>query len=45
MRLGLTMIISLAPFFALLVWRIIFKFEEIAEIIRCVDESDSQDRF
>ena len=44
-RLGLTMAISLVPFFALLVWRIIFEFEEIAEIIRCVDETDSQERF
>ena len=41
-RLCLTMTFSLAPFFALLVWRIIFKFEEIAEIIRCVDETDSR---
>lgn len=42
MRLGLTMAISIAPFIALLCWRIMFKFEEIVEIIRCLDEKDSQ---
>ena len=42
-RLGFTMAISLAPFIALLCWRFKFEFEEIVEIILCV-ESDYQGR-
>ena len=44
-RLFSTMIISLIPCIALLCWRIWFDFEEIVEVIRCIDETESQDRF
>ena len=39
------MVFSLAPAIALLAWRYAFQFEEIVEIIRCVDETDSQESF
>ena len=44
-RLYSTMAISLAPAIALLIWRMWFDFEEIVEIIRCIDETESQERF
>ena len=44
-RLHSTMAISLAPAIALLIWRMWFDFEEIVEIIRCIDETESQERF
>ena len=44
-RLYSTIAISLAPTVALLIWRMWFDFEEIVEIIRCVDETESQERF
>jgi len=45
-RLYVTMAISITPIIALATWQVWLKqYGEIVEIIRCTDETDSQERF